>query len=217
VDVDFPVVYRAFAPLDAIIQAAGRCNREGKLEVGQTYIFTPECQGGLYPDDAYKQAANATLLVKNELREQFDLYNPEVIEQYYRVLYVVAAPDQSEKDLWTAVKDLSFPQVAQHFRLIKNDTINIVVPYNQQVFSELEELAAQKGLNAKWIKRARGLSISLFRPKDDDVVWDSLLPVQQFKQGRYKKQEDWFFITDYNDYDDVLGYKKPQTLKLYIG
>ncbi len=217
VDVDFPVVYRAFAPLDAIIQAAGRCNREGKPDIGQTIIFTPDCEGGLYPDGTYKQAANVTESLKNELGEHFDLYNPEVTKQYYQRLYTVAAPEQSAKDLYQSIKDLSFPQVAQQFRLIKNDMINIVVPFDKQLFENLKKLADDKGLTTQWIKQARGLSISLYRPKSDDVVWDSLLPVQQFKQGRYSKQEDWFMVHNDKDYDKTLGYKKPESLNLYIG
>lgn len=216
VDVDFPVVYRAFAPLDAIIQAAGRCNREGKTTLGQTFIFTPDCEGNLYPDGTYQQAANVTESLKNELGEQFDLYNPEVIKKYYQRLYTVAAPEQLAKNLYEAIEELSFPQVAQQFRLIKSDMINIVVPYDEQIFKKLQILADEKGLTAQWIKQARGLSISLYRPKADDVIWDGLLPVQQFKQGRHSKQEDWFIVANKGDYDETLGYKKPESLNCWL-
>jgi CRISPR-associated endonuclease/helicase Cas3 len=216
VDVDFPVVYRAFAPLDAIIQAAGRCNREGRLDVGQTLVFTPACDGSLYPDSAYEQASGVALSLKNELGEAFDLFNPEVIQRYYRRLYTVADPGQLAKPLYDAIKTLNFPDVACHYRLIKNDAINVVVPYDLDRFEQLKLLAGQQGLTSNWIKQARGSSISLYRPKSEDPIWDSLLPVQVFKQGKHSRQEDWFITANRDDYDDKLGYQKPDSLNFWI-
>ena len=59
-------MYRALAPLEAIIQAAGRCNRNGRLaENGLVVVFVPEAAGRLYPSAAYGKGA---MRVKEMLR-----------------------------------------------------------------------------------------------------------------------------------------------------
>jgi CRISPR-associated endonuclease/helicase Cas3 len=65
VDVDFPCVLRAIAPLDRIVQAAGRCNREGKLPAGQVIVFEPE-DGGL-PPGPYRTGTQTTLALLQSL------------------------------------------------------------------------------------------------------------------------------------------------------
>ena len=66
VDFDFPCLFRATAPLESIIQSAGRCNREGKMNgYGKVFIFN--LQDGKMPNNTYAACAGfAEELIKND-------------------------------------------------------------------------------------------------------------------------------------------------------
>ena len=44
VDLDFKAVFREIAGIDNILQSGGRCNREGKMDMGDVFVF--ETDGG---------------------------------------------------------------------------------------------------------------------------------------------------------------------------
>lgn len=212
VDIDFPVVYRAYGPLDSIIQAAGRCNREGILgSSGKVFVFQPfiEENETEYPDPAYSQAAQITkMLVKGYGCNNMDMNNPEFIASYYRELYNLSRPETMErtKKLYEYIKAGSFPYVAKEYKLIKKDALNVVVPYSgcMDVFESLLDEANKIGLTSKWIKRARPISINIYRPRYDDPIWNYLIPVKV--AGKTEKEySDWFIYIKKDDYHPMLG------------
>jgi CRISPR-associated endonuclease/helicase Cas3 len=144
VDIDFPVVYRAFAGLDSIAQAAGRCDREGKMTEagtpGQVHVFVPP------------NPAPPGLLRKGEgkMRELLsvpglDLQDPETFHRYFTMFYS-AVNDTGEKWLHDLlVKDANphlsfqFRTAAKEFQLIENQG-------QQAVF-------VRYGKSGKWLKQ----------------------------------------------------------------
>lgn len=83
VDLDFPVVYRALAGLDSIVQAAGRCNREGKLpSLGKVVVFNPPRNP---PAGILRKAAETT---RNIIMTNDDIItNYAVFEEFFKELY----------------------------------------------------------------------------------------------------------------------------------
>jgi len=219
VDVDFPVVMRAWGPLDAIIQAAGRCNREGRRkEPGRLEVFLPEDEA--YPPGGYEQATQvATMLFRDVGEAGMSLDDPGFITAYYSKLYNLAGVTNTResKEILKAVKNGSFPDVAQLYRLIKQDAINVLVPYTPRLalFDDLRTKADRSGLTGEWIRAARPLTVSLYRPKDSDTIWDALLPVP-VAGWRQREQNDWFIYAVPDHYHPQLGLVPSGTLNIWI-
>jgi CRISPR-associated endonuclease/helicase Cas3 len=120
VDLDFPLVLRALGPLDRIVQAAGRCNREGRLASGRVVIFDPA--EGSSPPGIYRTGIDtaATLLASG-----CNLHDPQTYELYFRSLFQAA--DLDAKGIQELRRAFDFPEVAARFRLIDDDSEPAIV------------------------------------------------------------------------------------------
>lgn len=132
VDIDFPVVFRSAAGIDSVAQAAGRCNREGKLpEGGQVYVFVPEA--GL-PPGYFRQTAETAEAV---MRRHEDPLSLQAIEEYFRSLYWLKGEGLDEycilDDLAEGKKSGDFPfnAVDKKFKIIKDGMEPIIIPWNK--------------------------------------------------------------------------------------
>lgn len=133
VDLDFPTVYRAETGFDSIAQAAGRCNREGKLPIGLTYIFEAEER----PPAGLLRAAADTA---KELQSKYpDPLDPAAVEAYFKLFYWTK---KSEWDKHAVMKTMDidrqrgrllfqFREMAAAFRMIRDEQLPVLVPYSQ--------------------------------------------------------------------------------------
>ena len=132
VDIDFPVVYRALAGLDSIAQAAGRCNREGRLERGEVHVFVPPKSP---PPGLLRMAEQATRILWAALPPKTDPMGVERFGEFFRRLYGDARLD--EKDICRLLRvgreaDVMFRTAAERFRLIdEQDGATVFVRYRR--------------------------------------------------------------------------------------
>ncbi len=120
VDIDFPVVFRELAPLESIIQSAGRCNREGMLDEGYVYLFQFEDQS--QPSRQYETFAKYAQLCYqgNESR----LAGADFYSEYYKKIISLYV----DKDLITSKrKELMFQDVASMYHIINTNTTTLYI------------------------------------------------------------------------------------------
>ncbi len=201
VDLDFPVVYRALAPLESIIQAAGRCNRNGDSDDGKMIVFLPE-EERLYPPGAYYQ--RASLCVKTlASRHPIDCFNLKHIDEYYKILYSNGEGDK--KKLKKALEDRDYQRVQEAYKMIESRGIQVIVPWKDKMdlFHSLEEEYKKTGLTQELIRRARPLMVSSFA---EDKVKECCIPLLFKTYGRESEvQTDWYLLGNPKCYHEKLG------------
>ena len=127
VDLDFAVVYRALGGVDSLAQAAGRCNREGKLEgLGELRIF----EAPTAPPPGVPRRALAITRGLLEKDPALNLFACATYEEYFRQLYTSGPRDRYE--IQRHRRELHYQDVATLFRMIEDDwSAPLVVPYGR--------------------------------------------------------------------------------------
>jgi CRISPR-associated endonuclease/helicase Cas3 len=126
VDIDFPIVYRAMAGLDSLSQSAGRCNREGRLPgLGRFVVYNAETSP---PPGNPKKGAQITASMLSEYGGTLDIWDQNVLREYFRRLYQLA-----DKDRYGVVAErdaLNFANVAEKVLLVDDGfSRSVVVPW----------------------------------------------------------------------------------------
>ncbi len=143
VDLDFPVVFREFGPLDRIVQAAGRCNRNGvpgRAPLGHVVVFLVEVAGS--PPGDYQRAIDAARVM---LRAGSDLHDPQLYEEFFQLYYNMLSDVGDE--IQKRRRQFDFPGVAEMYKMINEDTVPLLV--KQEALEDEKDKAAFSRVQAK--------------------------------------------------------------------
>ena len=190
VDIDFPVVYRQEAGLDSILQAAGRCNREGKMDMATTHVFGLSKEHSLYGNIV--DANNARLNMKNV----DDWFAPETMIEYFRQLYCRKETfDKKDiKHLLYKPSEMCFEEVSRAFRLIEE--VGKTVFVNMDDSLQLIERMKTEGINYSLMKHLSQYSVNIH-----DQDFKKLLGYGAIEE----MIEGIFVVNDRAQYDEKIG------------
>lgn len=137
VDLDFFTVYRELSGLDSILQAGGRCNREGKRENAKIYVFD-------FGEPVKNERDNIT---KALIENYKDISSYNCIADYYNKLYKFNQENivlNSIANGCAGIDNLEFSTYANNFNMINSNTVAVAVECNDES-SQLIKTLKQTG------------------------------------------------------------------------
>lgn len=156
VDVSFNYLFRMYAPLDSIIQSAGRCNREDGSEKGLVYLFDLIEQ--TYPDEDYRQKTEKTRqLIEQEGVSVLD--DPEQCISYFNQVYSILGDNTLDKYGLSGNSLLQFREVSNQFKMIEDDNRESVICMDYPAFPH--EIYQQSDVSRQWYRAMQPYMIQL--------------------------------------------------------
>lgn len=142
VDLDFPAVWREEAGLDSVLQAAGRCNREGKRPAAQSPVTVFRLAGQTVPD----MIRPNTEAARTVFRDFADPAEPEAIQSYFSLFLALKGQEAlDQKGILPGFvrgmegRMLPFATAAERFNLIESPavTVYLALPDNKTLIEAL--------------------------------------------------------------------------------
>ena len=196
VDISFPVLLRQLAPLESVIQAAGRCNRNGISPDGSVTVFEFENdRDNRFPGTHYEVCAKVLKALWME-DPSLDCGDLDLINLYDARIF----RDLHDKPaLVTAIKAKDYPEVSRQYRMIDNNGVNVIVPYDPDAFARLRDMADSEGLTPALIAQSRPYTVSASLKQVEDVAWP--IPLH----GDPAVRTGWYLLGDPSRYDVDTG------------
>jgi len=204
VDFDFPVVYRALAGLDSIVQAAGRCNREGKLTgMGKVVVFNPPRKA---PIGLLRKAADTTRsLLSAGIKDPLDY---SLFEKYFSELYWKANSLDAQDiiSLLSPRQELSifFRTAAERFKIIDDSMQRtIIVRYgdSEQLIEQLRKAGIDRALLRKLQRYTVNVHINEFNHLLRRAAIEEIRPGIYALVSKVDYHPDIGLLVDENCYD----------------
>lgn len=184
VDFDFPCVFREIAPLESIIQSAGRCNREGKMKKpGEVYIFS--LQERPRPMKQYYSLADfANSMYKNN---EAILFEHDFFKEYYRNAFQLFIPED-KFSIEQNRQNFNFKKVADSYKIIDSATtpIFILTAESQNLY---ESIRYKPVLSRADYRAMQQYSVQVY----DNFIKDNIGKLGQEPQGY------WLWYGEYSD------------------
>ena len=159
VDLDFLSVYRQMAGIDSLIQAAGRCNRNGNESTEESKVYIYDFEDSKVIPSQQKKID----VTKSVVQDYEDISDLECITDYFKRLYKFHGRNLDKKEIMKEFHDgkYNFAKVAKEFRLIEQETKTIFICKEPEAKEILDEIKT-KGTSKERMRKAGQYCVQIY-------------------------------------------------------